>query len=517
MYLRSVSTKSENLRSLITRNYKNYSKEIFKSDLKTVQWDSLLRINDLTNAWNKFKELLIACVNKHAPVIEKTISGRECPWLTSEIKGKIKERDYYLKKARKSKSEIDWSTYRRMRNSVTMMIRKSKANYHRSLFKESVKSPKDFWSKIKKLFPVKAKNVQPTSLKIGGISNTNKQEISNALCSYFTHIASSLRGICDDLVNNIWTKYSYPGLSDKVNPEGKVLTFSEVRPNDVLIVIKGLNSKKAAGYDNIPPRMIKDGAEELAVPVCHLINLSLRSSLFPTSEKLAKISPVPKSNDRSLLDNFRPISILSVFSKVLETIVYHQISNYLEENNLLSPYQFGFRRGRSTTHAVTYLTDNIRENIDKGLCTGAIYMDLRKAFDVVHHANLLGKLPSYGIKNKELLWFQDYLFNRSQFVSYDGCNSNTEKIISGVPQGSILGPLLFALLINDIHLKLNNTSILLYADDTVIYYADKSAREVKTVLNKEVNFIATWFDENNLILNLKKGKTEFVLYGQGRI
>ena len=136
-------------RELITRNYKNYNKEIFKSDLKTVQWDSLLRINDLTNAWNKFKELLIACVNKHTPVIENTISGRECPWLTSEIKGKINERDYYLKTPRKSKSEIDWSTYRRMRNSVTMMIRKSKANCHRSLFKESVKSPKDFWSKLR--------------------------------------------------------------------------------------------------------------------------------------------------------------------------------------------------------------------------------------------------------------------------------------------------------------------------------------------------------------------------------
>ena len=185
-----------------------------------------------------------------------------------------------------------------------------------------------------------------------------------------------------------WTKYSYPGLSDKVNPKRKVFTFSEVRPNNVLIVLKGLNSKKAAGYDNIPPRMIKDGAEELAVPVRHLINLSPRPSIFPTSEKLAKISPVSKSNDRSLLDNFRPISILLVFSKVLETIVYHQISNYLEENNLLSPHQIGFRLGRSTTHAVTYLTDNIRENIDKGLCTGAIYMDLRKAFDVVHHASL---------------------------------------------------------------------------------------------------------------------------------
>ena len=145
--------------------------------------------------------------------------------------------------------------------------------------------------------------------------------------------------------------------------------------------------------------MIKDGAEELAVPLCHLANLSLQSSLFPTSEKLAKIRPVFKSNDRSLLDNYRPISILPVFPKVLEKIVSRQISNYLKENSLLSPYQFRFRRGRSTQHAVTYLTDQIRENIDKRYCTGAIYIDLRKVFDVVHHANLLG-LRSYGIKNK---------------------------------------------------------------------------------------------------------------------
>ena len=161
--------------------------------------------------------------------------------------------------------------------------------------------------------------------------------------------------------------------------------------------------------------------------------------------------------------------------------------------------------------------DQIRENINKGYCTGAIYIDLRKAFDVVYHANLLGKLPSYGIKNKELLWFQDYLFNRSQYVSFDGCTSNLEKVTSGVPQGSILvGPLLFALLINDIHLTLNSSNVLLNADDTVIYYANKSACDVERVLNTEVGYIAKCFDENNLILNLKKGKTEFVLCGSSK-
>ena len=128
------------------------------------------------------------------------------------------------------------------------------------------------------------------------------------------------------LTNKTWTEYSYTGLCEKVNPDRKLFTFSEVCPRDVFTVLKSLNPSKAAGHDNIPPRMIKDGAEELAVPLCYLANLSLQSSLFPTSEKLAKIRPVFKSNDRSLLDNYRPISILSVFSKVLEKFVYHQIT-----------------------------------------------------------------------------------------------------------------------------------------------------------------------------------------------
>lgn len=225
------------------------------------------------------------------------------------------------------------------------------------------------------------------------------------------------------------------------------------------------------------------------------------------------MTPVYKSDDKSKLDNYRPISALNVFSKIIEQIVHHQLYNYLEENNLLQCQQFGFRKQRSTQQAVSLFVETIRKNADKGECTGAIYLDLRKAFDTVNHSRLLHKLQLHGIHDIELQWFEDYLFNRTQYVTYDNINSSPQQITCGVPQGSTLGPLLFLLLVNDLHQLLSKSKVLLYADDTVVYYSSKSSKEVESVLNNEVQRIADWMNENCLIINLKKGKTEFVMYG----
>ena len=193
-----------------------------------------------------------------------------------------------------------------------------------------------------------------------------------------------------------------------------------------------------------------------------------------------------KSEERSLLDNYRPISILPVLSKVFERVIHRQLYAYLEQNDLLSKNQFGFRTKSSTQHAVTKLLDPIRQNMDKGLMTGAVFVDLRKAFDTVDHARLLSKLTIYGIRNEELLWFEDYLF-RTQFVAFDGIESLVQPISRGVPQGLILGPLLFVLLINDIDIHLKYCEIILYADDTVIYYADKTSKK-----KSKKNLTMTW-------------------------
>ena len=225
---------------------------------------------------------------------------------------------------------------------------------------------------------------------------------------------------------------------------------------------------KKRNDDGIPAKMIKDAVYELSAPLTFLINWGLRTSTFPTCEKTAKISPLFKSGDRQNIDNYRPISILNIMSKVTERVVYNQLSEYFETNNLFSNSQYGFRKRRSTKDAVPKLSDDIRTAMDNGYLTGALFLDLRKAFDTVNHGCLLQKLPYYGILGAELNWITSYLFHRSQIVNFDGVTSDEEYITHGVPQGSILGPLLFVCLINDLPEQLTHCRILMYADDTVI-------------------------------------------------
>ena len=213
------------------------------------------------------------------------------------------------------------------------------------------------------------------------------------------------------------------------------------------------------------------------------------------------------------MDNYRPISVLPVLSKVFERIVHNQLYTYLEDKNLLSDCQFGFRRRSSTEHAITYFSDFIRTSMDKSKLTGAVFVDLRKAFDTIDHATLLAKLPVYRVYGKELTWFESYLFSRQQFVSFQSTCSERQSICCGVPQGSILGPLLFTIVINDITEQIKRCKILLYADDTVIFTSDKDSKRIEGTLNTEFNNVAKWFTSNNLVLNLKKTKTEFVLFG----
>ena len=406
-------------RTIYTRNFAKYNEANYKADLRHLDWKNITQESDVNKAWDIFKSLWKSVIDKHAPLIKKRVRGRESPWFTNEIKIKAHERDYYL-------------------------------------------SCKVF--------------------NVDGKRSSNVKEIANGFCKFFTNIGKNLQNVLPKLTDIAWTHHDHSNSKRKLNPQNCTFTFQRVSSKEIKDIMRKLNRKKAQGYDEIPTSFIKDGADILADPLACLINRCLANSRFPSAGKCSKVIPVYKSEERSLLDNYRPISILPVLSKVFERVVHQQLYTYLEENNLLSKNQFRFRTSSSTQHAVTKFSDSIRQNMDKGLMTGAIFIDLRKAFDTVDHASLLSKLTIYGIRNEELMWFEDYLFNRTQFVAFEGAVSSIQPISCGVPQGSILGLLLFTLLINDIDIHLKWCEIIMYADDIVIYYANKLVRESKNTL-----------------------------------
>ena len=194
-----------------------------------------------------------------------------------------------------------------------------------------------------------------------------------------------------DLGDKAWKCKRESNVKAKKSTEGKRCQLIRVREIDILKILKNLNTSKVAGIVDLPPNILKHAADDLSAPQCSLINASLQVSSFPKSEKCGKVTPLFKPDSLTLLDNCKPITVIPAQSKIIEKIIYNQLSRYLKANGLLCPHQFGLRQGRSTQQAVTLLSENIRQNIDKGLCSGVVYIDLRKAFDTVNHATLLEK------------------------------------------------------------------------------------------------------------------------------
>ena len=275
--------------------------------------------------------------------------------------------------------------------------------------------------------------------------------------------------------------------------------------------LKGIKTTKSTGIENIPARLIKDGAEELAQPLTLLMNRSIDEGSIPFEWKHALVTPVYKSGKKSDPTNYRPISVLPIFMKIMERSIHQTIYTYLQENNLLSNLQSGFRPLHSTTTSLIDMTNRVLHNMDRGLLTGMAFLDLSKAFDTLDHHLMIKKLSSLGFSNSALVWMDAYLTNRTQSIVSNGVVSDPQPIHFGIPQGSILGPLLFIIYINDLPSVIKDCSIQLYADDTVISFSSKSVSEIESRLSSDLDNIISWLDENFLFLNYSK--TKIMMFG----
>ena len=357
----------------------------------------------------------------------------------------------------------------------------------------------------------KQKSELPESFNLNNTVVTDKSIIANEFNRFFTHIGPELASEIPHQDGNFM---------DYLNqPRDNVFNFATVTESVVNKIIDNLQPKSSCGWDGISPKLIKACKQIISKPLTNLINHSLTSGIFPNRLKIARVIPIFKKGEKTEFNNYRPISLLPSISKIYERIIHEQLMNYFVQSNLLFPSQYGFRPKHSTDLAAAEIIDRLTKTLDEGGKSLAIFIDMSKAFDTLDHNILISKLKYYGLSEMSLKLMQDYISGREQFVDFNGTLSDCDKIMTGVPQGSILGPLLFILYINDFALSSDIFNFILFADDATLeaklasFGSEKKSPELSNKINLEILKVATWLKVNKLSLNILK--TKYIVF-QGK-
>jgi len=480
--------------------------EQIKLHLKSINWHYLTELNT-ENSFTEFIQVLNSTLDLYAP--EKVITiPPKCilkePWMTVGLLKSSHTCDKLFKKSlRKDKSHPDVLKFTDYRNKFNSLKRQAKKLYYSKILSENKTNLTKLWSSLKQII---GKNNNKTILSdtfiINGQINSDRKTITNKFCDYFTSVGMEYAA-----------KIPVSERSFKSHLTGNFLNsffLSPTSPEEIYKIIANLKSKKSSGHDQINSIFLKSISEEICFPVSIIINKSLETSEIPHIMKLAKVIPIYKCKDSQLFSNYRPISLLSVISKIMEKIIHKRLYGYMVRNNILYNSQYGFRKKHSTINGVTELTTDILNGLESKLSTLSLFLDLSKAFDTIDHGILLDKLQHYGIRGIALEWFRNYLTDRCQYVSYKGCDSKVCEIKCGVPQGSVLGPLLFIIYTNDLPNCLEYCKCLLFADDTTIFIRGHDISLLYQNLNKDLSKLVDWFWANKLSLNLSK--TNYMLF-----
>ena len=386
--------------------------------------------------------------------------------------------------------------YKIYTDNINKLKRASKNNHWQKYFKENVKNSKKIWQGINSLLNKQRKKQNTIYLEEKGfISDPHK--VANKFNDFFLNVAGKLSEKIADK-NSKFQDYLK-------NPNRSSFFLKETEPGDFVKVINKLDVKKSGDIYDITPGNVKLTGPIVAQCLSIIFNRCIREGIFPSAFKKAKIIPLHKGDSVLTVSNYRPISLLPIFSKLFERVIYDQFIDYIEKNKILDQLQFGFQKNKSTENAISTIITTITGAASEKKSSYCIFLDFAKAFDTVNHKILVEKLKYYGVKDKSLSLFEDYLSNRKQVVEVNGVISDEGIIQHGVPQGSILGPLLFLLYINDISKSSDILKFFLFADDTTVFYsADPKDANSENILNCELEKVSCWLAANKLSLNVKK-------------
>ncbi len=480
-------------------NHKKGDYENFNRHLLNMDWDTILNVDDINVATNRWYDVFHRLAKLYVPNRTITCKSDDLPYMNNYLRRLMRTRDRFFKIYKNSSLESDHDIYKQHRNKLVNELRIAEAKYYENLSRDlelNQQHSKKWWKILKKATnSCKGSTLHETPIMDNNVLVYEDTCKAEALNKFFTQSVQTENP--DDPIPKDHNLIYYPKIPDFV-----------INVDEVYNLLNSLDMTKATGPDNISNIFLKKCALGLAKPLCIIFNLSLKIGAFPTKWKLANVAPIYKNKgDRKLCNYYRPISLLPCVSKVLEKILFSHIYEFLRINRIIAPNQSGFTPGDSAIMQISHIIDKMTTLMDKGHEIIALFLDLAKAFDVVWRKGLLFKLDRVGIRDssqcKLLSWFRSYLSDRHQCVVLNGKSSSLMTNNSGVPQGSVLGPLLFLIYINDLVHGLKCKSFL-FADDTSLFSSGETIFDCYAKLNKDLETINTWARKWKIKINADK-------------
>lgn len=475
--------------------------------LKQEKWYTVLEKQDLDESLSEFYQILNECIGKNTQLItSKKKKDPIKPWVTKGILVSIRNKDKLkIKVNKRPLNENLKDKYKKYRNILNTLLKTAKNNYYGKQLKFAAGNPRKQWGLLREasnMGPAKAKTVlNMINSENGEIDmETNPHLVCNTFNRHFTTVGEKIGATCLKKIKNS----EYFQTNKYTKQSGNSIFLEPITTIEIHNNIDSLKGGSAPGWDSLTSELLKKISPCILEPLQHIFNLSLSQGIFPKKFKESKVILLHKKGDTKTITNYRPISLTSNLSKLLEKSIKKRLVNYVEKYKILSDNQYGFRSSKGTQNAVSDLVTSIIEETDKGMKPVLILLDIEKAFDSVSHKKLLNKLESIGIRGVALKWFGSYLNNRQQNVEINGFKSELMNMLSGIPQGTVLSPLLFLIYVNDLCNMTVEGKIFSFADDTALLVSTGNWIDTFKTASMQISKIWYWLRNNDLKMNLEK-------------
>ena len=492
------------------RDFSKFSENKFHSDL-----ERSFKINKIMD-YTKFETIFLNAFDKHAPYKQKVIRANQKPYITRQLRRAIMHRSYLENKLMKYRTDDYLRAYKVQKNYCNRLYKKERKNFYSNLNTKDLLDNKKFWKITKPFFSNKGRTDASITLVEGDEIISDDAQIAEKFNTFFQHAVKNLEItenkflLCDtDNISGIekaiekFNRHpSILSINEKVKTDSN-FSFIKIGLNEIKSELKALNGKKNGTFMNIPAKQLKLAVKIVSEPLMQIWNVQIvENKDFPAELKLPDITPIHKKLESVLKENYRPVSVLPTISKIFERLMQKQMNNFIGQ--YLSPYLCGYRKGYNSQYALLSMIEKWKKSLDNRGLAGGILMDLSKAFDTIDHESLIAKLHAYGFNKSALELIHNYLTNRWHRTKINLSFSPWAELLSGVPPGSVLGPLLFNIYINDLFDLFINTDVCNLADDTTPYACDTDLSNLLHNLESDALSAIMWFEANYMKLNADK-------------